>query len=96
MFPKELDLTMSQKCIQLAGVDEDGNNIFGIRLLSGDGEEEWYDPRDTNSQTLLGWDDERDARIELENNVLPQIGYAIHQKDIVQFHKIMGELVTES
>ncbi len=74
--------------VALAGIDEEGNKIFGIRLVSDDGEE-WYDPEE-GSSTLMGWNDEKDAHIELKNKVLPQIGYAVFQKDLHQFHKCMA------
>lgn len=78
--------------VACAGVDEDGNKVFGIRIISDDGQEEWYDPKEAGNHTLIGWDDEKDAYVELENKVLPQIGYAIYQKDLQQFHKCMGGL----
>ncbi len=87
----EQNCTVSVAC---AGQDADGNDIFGIRLVLDDGEEEWYDPHN-DSRTLLGWDDEEDANLELENKILPQIGYAIHQKDLQLFHKCMGEIELE-
>ncbi len=67
--------------VAFAGLDEEGNEIFGIRLVSDDGEEEWYDS-EGGSHILTGWNDEIDAYTELENNVLPQIGYAVSQKDL--------------
>jgi len=75
--------------VACAGMDEEGNKIFGIRLISNDGKEEWYDPED-GLYTLMGWNDEKDAYVELENKVLPQIGYAVLQKDLQQFHKCMS------
>ncbi len=75
--------------VALAGLDAKGNEIFGIRLISDDGEEEWYDPED-GLHTLMGWDDEKDAYSELVNKVLPQLGYSIFQKDLQLFHKCMG------
>ncbi len=77
--------------VAFAGLDADGNKIFGIRLVSDDGEEEWYDPEE-GAHALMGWDDAKDAYTELENKILPQIGYAIFQKDLQQFHKCMDEL----
>lgn len=77
--------------VACAGLDADGNKVFGIRLILHDGEEEWYDPQE-DSRALLGWDDEKEANLELENKVLPQIGYAIYQKDLQLFHKCMGEI----
>lgn len=88
---KHLQEQNSTVGVAFAGLDADGNKIFGIRLVSDDGEEEWYDPED-GSHTLLGWNDEKDAYTELEDKVLPQIGYAIFQKELQQFHKCMGEL----
>ena len=76
--------------VAYAGLDEKGNKIFGIRLISDDGKEEWYDP-ENGSHTLMGWNEEKDAYTELENKVLPQIGYAVLQKDLQQFHKCMAE-----
>lgn len=87
----ERNTTVSVAC---AGLDADGNKVFGIRLVSDDGEE-WYDSQKDGSRTLLGWDDEGDAILELENKVLPQIGYAVHQKDLQTFHKCMGEIEFE-
>lgn len=78
--------------VAFAGLDENGDKVFGIRLVSDDGAEEWYDPEEPGSHTLIGWGDEKDACHELENKVLPQIGYAIYQKDLQQFHKCMGDL----
>lgn len=80
--------------VAVAGLDENGNKIFGIRLVSEDGEE-WYDPKEDGSHSLLGWGDEKDAYAELEDKVLLQIGYTIYQKDLHQFHKCMGELAIE-
>jgi hypothetical protein len=90
--------------VAVAGADEDGNKIFGIRLVSDEGEEEWYEPESESYLTseeqelssLLGWDNEQDAYIELENKVLPQLGYALIQKDLQQFHRSMGELDEET
>lgn len=87
----EQNCTVSVAC---AGEDADGNKIFGIRLLSDDGEEEWYDSYN-DSSALLGWNDEEDANLELENKILPQIGYAVYQKDLQLFHKCMGEIELE-
>lgn len=87
---KHLDEQNTTVSVACAGLDADGNKVFGIRLISDDGEEEWYDSQEGNSRTLLGWDDEKDANLELENKVLPQIGYAIYQKDLQLFHKCMG------
>lgn len=78
--------------VAIAGLDEDGNEIFGIRMVSDDGEEEWYDPKEDGLHTLVGWDDENDAHAELENKVLPQIGYAIYQKNLQLFHRRMGDI----
>lgn len=75
--------------VALAGVDEEGKKIFGILLVS-DGEEEWYDPEGSN--TLVGWGDENDAYVELEDKILPQMGYVVFQQDLQQFHRCMGEL----
>lgn len=74
--------------VVFAGLDGEGNKIFGIRRVSDNGEE-WYDPED-GLHTLLGWGDEQDANSELENKVLPQMGYAIFQETLQQFHKCMG------
>ena len=74
--------------VACAGIDEEGNKIFGIRMISNDGEEEWYDSED-GSHALIGWNEEKDAYTELENKVLPQIGYAVLQKDLQQFHQCM-------
>lgn len=75
--------------VACAGVDEEGNRIFGIRIVTDDGEEEWYDPKETGPNTLMGWPDEEEAQFELDNRVLPQIGYAIFQQDLQAFHKSM-------
>ena len=87
----EQNCTVSVAC---AGQDADGNDIFGIRLTLDGGAEEWYDSHN-NPSTLLGWNEEEDANLELENKVLPQIGYAVHQKDLQLFHKCMGEIEFE-
>lgn len=76
--------------VAVAGVDEEGNEIFGIVLVSNDGEKNWYDPEGLD--TLMGWDAEEDAYTELEDKVLPQIGYALFQKDLELFHKSMGKM----
>lgn len=85
---KHLHESSSAVGVALAGLDEGGNRIFGIRLVSNDGEE-WYDSKG-EEHVIVGWDDEKDAIIELETKVLPQLGYAIHQKDLQQFHKCMN------
>lgn len=92
---KHLDEQNATVSVACAGLDTDGNKVFGIRLVSDD-EEEWYDSQrqvmGADSRTLLGWDDEEDANLELENKVLPQIGYAVYQKDLQTFHKCMAEI----
>lgn len=80
--------------VACAGEDAEGNKIFGIRLISDDGQEEWYDPKEAGDHTLMGWNDEKDAHVELEQKVLPQIGYAVYQKELQQFHKCLGDLET--
>lgn len=85
-----LDKENSILGVALAGLDSNGDEIFGIRLISNEGEEEWYDPEEDGSHTLMGWNNEKDAYFELENKVLPQLGYAIYQKDLQLFHKFMG------
>lgn len=74
------------------GVDEEGNDIFGIRLTSDDGQEEWYDPYESDARIGLGWTKEEDAAFELSNRVLPQIGYSVFQKKLQLFHINMGEI----
>lgn len=90
---KHIDEQNSTVGVACAGVDKEGNKIFGIRLLSDDGKEEWYDPQEAGSSTVLGWNDEADANFELENKVLPQIGYAIYQKDLQMFHRCMTDRI---
>jgi len=86
---KHLDEQNSILDVALAGFDSNGDEIFGIRLISDAGEE-WYDPEEDGFDSLVGWNDKSDAYFELENKVLPQIGYAIYQKDLQLFHKFMG------
>lgn len=95
---KHLDKQNCTVSVACAGQDADGNDIFGIRLALAGGKEEWYDLNNnssTLSSALLGWNDKEDANLELENKVLPQIGYAVHQKDLQLFHKCMGEIKFE-
>lgn len=72
-----------------AGVDHEGHEIFGIRLMSDDGQEEWYDPDNSGEHTMVGWKDRDEAYLVLENKVLPNLGYAILQQDLKVFHQNM-------
>ncbi len=69
-----------------AGKDDLGNQIFGICMRFGESEE-WYDPNDVGESTLVGWNSIEDANQVLVNKVLPNLGYAVHQRDLQAFHQ---------
>jgi hypothetical protein len=75
--------------VAIAGIDQEGDEIFGIRLMSDEGEEEWYDPDNSGEDTMVGWKDRDEAYAVLENKILPNIGYALFQQELKQFHQNM-------
>ncbi len=75
--------------VEMAGLDEAGQAIYGICLRSHDGQEEWYDPHELGEGTMAGWDEEESAKEVLEMKVLPNLGYSIHQKELQRFHQNM-------
>jgi len=84
---KHLNEQNSTVDVVLAGIDQDGDEIFGIRLVSDEGEEEWYDPEDSGDHSMVGWRDKEEAYFVLENKVLPNLGYALFQQDLKMFHQ---------
>ncbi|MHA2279818.1 MAG: hypothetical protein ACXAC5_02930 [Promethearchaeota archaeon] len=72
-----------------AGKDDSGQSVFGICMRSDNGEEEWYDPADLGDDAIAGWLNKDEARSVLENKVLPNLGYAIYQRDLQLFHQNM-------
>jgi hypothetical protein len=72
-----------------AGTDDSGQAVFGIRMLSDDGDEEWYDPASLGDNSIAGWLSEDEARSVLRTKVLPNLGYAIYQRDLQLFHQNM-------
>lgn len=74
--------------VEEAGVDETGKPIFGICMRSEDGEE-WYDPADQGDDIIAGWVDRDEAQVVLDTKVLPNLGYAIYQRDLQLFHQNM-------
>lgn len=73
--------------VSCAGVDETGTEVFGICMRSSDGQEEWYVP-DGDDESIMGWD-EQDAHFVLNHKVLPNLGYAVFQRDLQLFHMNM-------
>lgn len=86
---KHLDEHKAIVHVEEAGVDERGQSIFGICMRSDEGEEEWYDPADQGKDTIAGWVDKDEAQNVLETKVLPNLGYAIYQRDLQLFHQNM-------
>lgn len=77
--------------VRCAGVTDSGQTIFGICMKSDDGKEEWYDPDDyTTTDSVVGWDNEEDAQSMLMSKIMPNLGYAIHQRDLQLFHQNMN------
>lgn len=74
--------------VEEAGVDESGRSIFGICMRS-DEDEEWYDPEAQGDDTIAGWIERDEAQKILETKVLPNLGYAIYQRDLQLFHQNM-------
>lgn len=60
-----------------------GDRFFGIRFCSDKGEEWLSDEVDVDE--LLVWDDYTDALRELDEYVLPNIGYRIERQNIRTF-----------
>lgn len=73
--------------VSVAGVDEMGEEVFGICMRSEDGEEEWYSPDD---ESITGWN-EKDAQSVLKNKVLPNLGYVVFQRGLQLFHMNMHD-----
>ncbi len=86
---KHLNKHDSTVNVEKAGTDESGRSIFGICMRSYDGDEEWYDPADQSEDTIAGWFDKDEAQNVLDTKVLPNLGYAIYQRDLQLFHKNM-------
>lgn len=79
----------SELNVEVAGVDDNGIEIYGILMICGDGSEEWYDPGNADKDVIMGWNDESHAHFVLENKVLPNIGYTVHQKTLLTFFQNM-------
>lgn len=75
--------------VAAVGFNENGDEIFGIRMICQDGSEEWYDKNSGNPDVLVGWDSQDEAYYVLENKVLPNIGYTVHQQALLLFYKNM-------
>ena len=76
--------------VRCAGVTDSGQTIFGICMKSDDGKEKWYDPEDyTTTDSVVGWNNEEDAHSVLTCRIMPNLGYAIHQRDLQLFHQNM-------
>lgn len=73
--------------VSSAGTDETGRTVYGIKIKFCDGREEWYDSDD--DEVLVGWTDIKDAFIVLQDKVLPNLGYALYQQDLLAFHQNM-------
>jgi len=75
--------------VVIAGFDNDGLEIYGIKMICGDGSEEWYDTGQSNDDVIMGWNDKSHADFILENKVLPNIGYTVHQRSLLLFFQNM-------
>jgi len=88
MAYKHLQEHNATVAVECAGEDEHGRSVFGICMRSDDGDEEWYDPSNIGD-ALAGWINEYEAAQVLEAKVLPNLGYAIYQRDLQLFHQNM-------
>ena len=66
---------------------------FGVRIMS-DSQEKWFGTNNEyNSQEsadqIIGWKEKNEAYTELENKILPNIGYEVHQVCMKLFHQNM-------
>ena len=75
--------------VEAVGVDENGLEVYGIKMVCEDGSEEWYDPGNSTDDTVMGWNDKSHASFMLENKVLPNLGYTVHQKALLDFFQNM-------
>ena len=75
--------------VKEAGANENGKPIFGICIEWDNGQEEWYDPYKLGKNTIAGWENEQEAKEILINQVIPNLGYAIHQLKLKLFHQNM-------
>ena len=85
---KHLEEQVAVLEVSCAGVDESGSAVFGICMRSVDGQEDWYDPGEA-ADSIIGWSNKQDASTFLKKKVLPNLGYAVLQRDIQLFHMNM-------
>lgn len=91
---KHLQYNNSELNVAVAGTNNNGAKIYGIKMICEDGSEEWYDSgyaadADADDDAIMGWSDEDHANFILENKVLPNIGYTVHQRTLLSFFQNM-------